>query len=350
MKNQDAIEKLRKYNEDERFYQSYFIARQNPDMLKIFLNSYSKEELLERKLIVPDLAGTWYPEDMQEFCFDEEYLKQSIALIKHNRFTPVFEHSHSFYELSYVIEGTCQEVIDNVEITLKKGELCLIPPGVRHSIGVFDDSIVINLLIWKSDFTKVCHNLLHDHNSASDFLNRTLDRDQPQGFIFFSSQEDPSVERLILEMISVYKKGSRDQDLLLSAQLLYLFSRLIHDHGQTIQIYEPEETLSEQSKKILSIIDRNFTTLSLQDLADQLNFSTGYLSRLIKKEFSSTFTQLIQDRKFKLAENLLKTSMDPIFSISEQAGFESVEHFNRLFKKHFEMTPGQYRKKYGNDC
>lgn len=348
MNSQKVLESLRKYNEDERFYQSYYIARRDPQMLKIFLDSYSRQELLKRKLIVPDLDGMWYPQDMRESCFEPDYLKQCVAIMKHNRFTPVFEHFHTFYELVYVLEGQCEEVINGRAVTMKKGDFSLVPPGVHHSISVFDDSVILNTLIWKQNFSNVCHNLLHDHNPASDFLNRTLDPEHPGGFILFQARNDQDIENLMLEMIGHYEKGKEGQDLLLSAQLLYLFSRLIRDHQDGIQIFEEGSQLSETGKQIQSCIDRSFRTLTLSALAEKLGFSTGYCSRLIRKEFGSSFTDLILERKFSVCQEMLKTTTLPISRISESSGFESVEHFNRMFKKKFGCTPGQWRKKAGN--
>ena len=45
----------------------------------------------------------------------------------------------------------------------------------------------------------------------------------------------------------------------------------------------------------------------------------------------------------KRAKSLLKNSGMTVENIAYAVGYQNVEHFNRIFKKKFEMTPIQYR-------
>ena len=40
---------------------------------------------------------------------------------------------------------------------------------------------------------------------------------------------------------------------------------------------------------------------------------------------------------------LIMETNQKIETIAETVGYESVEHFNRVFKKEYDMTPMQYR-------
>ena len=48
----------------------------------------------------------------------------------------------------------------------------------------------------------------------------------------------------------------------------------------------------------------------------------------------------------KRAKTLLKNGNMTVENISYAVGYQNVEHFNRLFKKAYEMTPVQFRRKY----
>ena len=69
---------------------------------------------------------------------------------KHNRYSPAIVHSHTFFELVYIYDGTCKQTISEQTISMKTGDFCVVPPGVDHSISVFDDSIVINIMLRRS--------------------------------------------------------------------------------------------------------------------------------------------------------------------------------------------------------
>ena len=45
------------------------------------------------------------------------------------------------------------------------------------------------------------------------------------------------------------------------------------------------------------------------------------------------------------AAELLQHSNLSVLEISSQAGFNNLSNFNRQFKKYYQMTPSQYRKK-----
>ena len=46
----------------------------------------------------------------------------------------------------------------------------------------------------------------------------------------------------------------------------------------------------------------------------------------------------------KKAKNMLKQTNSTVETIAANVGYENVEHFNRLFKRSFGVTPVQYRK------
>ena len=48
----------------------------------------------------------------------------------------------------------------------------------------------------------------------------------------------------------------------------------------------------------------------------------------------------------KKARTLLKETSQSVESIAAMVGYENVEHFNRLFKKAYNMTPTRFRQTY----
>ena len=53
---------------------------------------------------------------------------------------------------------------------------------------------------------------------------------------------------------------------------------------------------------------------------------------------------MLRIERLKRAKTLLKDTGKSIEKIAEEIGYDNVEHFNRLFKKTYGMTPVQYRK------
>lgn len=83
--------------------------------------------------------------------------------------------------------------------------------------------------------------------------------------------------------------------------------------------------------------------LSLQSVADRFDIDKYQLSRAFKQEFGVNYwAYVVQVRMNKAAELLTGTNWRNNH-IAEQIGFVDESHFSRAFKKHFGVTPKEYR-------
>ena len=101
----------------------------------------------------------------------------------------------------------------------------------------------------------------------------------------------------------------------------------------------PDERFTE----IMNYIQNHYLTVTLDELAGKFALSAPYLSKYIKEKSGLTFVDNVKKIRMKKAKTLLKNSNMTVERVAEQVGYPSVEHFNRLFKKEFQMTPVQYR-------
>ena len=78
-------------------------------------------------------------------------------------------------------------------------------------------------------------------------------------------------------------------------------------------------------------------------MSKQFNLSEPYISKYIREKSGKTFVETVQSIRMKKARTLLKNGNMTVENIAYSVGYQNVEHFNRLFKKIFKMTPVQYR-------
>ena len=82
-----------------------------------------------------------------------------------------FIHSHSFFEIIFVLNGFCSNDIGNYNLKLKKGNVCIIAPNTTHALSIFtDDCIVLNLLVRSSTFEKSFFELIKSNDILSAFF------------------------------------------------------------------------------------------------------------------------------------------------------------------------------------
>lgn len=109
------------------------------------------------------------------------------------------------------------------------------------------------------------------------------------------------------------------------------------------QIEQNEEGQDERLTSMLNFIQNNYQDVTLESLAEQFHLSEPYVSKYIKDKSGKTFGEHVAHIRMKRAKTLLKNGNMTVENIAYAIGYQNVEHFNRTFKKSFDMTPIQYR-------
>lgn len=97
---------------------------------------------------------------------------------------------------------------------------------------------------------------------------------------------------------------------------------------------------------MMQYIHENYThDISLDDIACYAGISKSTVLNLFRKYLHITPIDYLIHYRLKEAALLLVKTEKKIATISDEAGFHNVDYFCRLFKKHYCLTPTQYRKK-----
>jgi AraC-like DNA-binding protein len=83
--------------------------------------------------------------------------------------------------------------------------------------------------------------------------------------------------------------------------------------------------------------------LSLTSVAKAVNTSSFYFCKLFKKATGLNFTNYVSRVRIEKAKNLLLNPNLRISEIAFEVGFQSLTHFNRIFKKIIGRSPTEYR-------
>lgn len=108
---------------------------------------------------------------------------------------------------------------------------------------------------------------------------------------------------------------------------------LIYGHGM----------YSKAVQDAVNYIDLHFSEkLTLNDVADFVGLSSSYLSRVIKKETSCNFVDILNRIRIEKASMLLSEEHMKIYEVAQSVGFENSAYFYQIFKKYKGMTPKEY--------
>jgi len=99
-------------------------------------------------------------------------------------------------------------------------------------------------------------------------------------------------------------------------------------------------------RKINDLIHKEYANpnLSLNWIADELDMSSIYLSRVYKQQTLSAIVDVINNVRLERAKEYLENTDCSIVDIAVKSGYTSSSYFHRMFKKSFGVTPADYRK------
>jgi AraC-like DNA-binding protein/ligand-binding sensor protein len=126
--------------------------------------------------------------------------------------------------------------------------------------------------------------------------------------------------------------------------LLEIFAQHISMVSNQVLVKErnAEPPLIARAKRYIE--EKQGEDLTLGEVAKAVNTSTFYFCKMFKKATGLHFTEYVSRVRIEKAKNLL---LNPNLRVSEVAfeiGFQSLTHFNRVFKKIVGQSPTEYRE------
>jgi AraC-like DNA-binding protein len=267
-------------------------------------------------------------------------------------------HSHDKFEIYYFHGGDCKYLIGDRIYQLQPDDIIIMngltlhranpektEPYERSIIEFSQDWIrpIVNslqvpeLLI---PFYKLSNSLLRNVNK-----NILIEIQELMKQISLQVSQQPNLET---NMDSLSFRMVNGKVSTLFVQLLFKIYDLSQSKLSQVPLYESEKEFHVE--RVINWIDEYFTTdISLSSVADNLNISKYYMSRIFKEVTGFTVMQYLMSCRMNRAKYLLE--MHPsksVLDVAIESGFESPSHFSRFFRQQVKMTPTEYRKR--NNC
>ncbi len=228
---------------------------------------------------------------------------------------------HKFY---YFQDGEATLTIQQNTFHPQKGELYLIPAGVKHTYSHNPKHPVYKY--W-------CHFSIN----PSDVWHFCYHRDT-----LFCYPDPDSIIPLFEQLIQTYQAPS----MLSAMKQNYLLTKLCYEFFSKVDFpLLLRETKSSFYSSISNYIQEHITEkILLQELADLTHLQKNYFISRFTKEFGSTPIDYINALRLESIARYLHSQ--PSASISEAAflyGFQDYRYFTRLFKQRYGITPSSFR-------
>ena len=262
---------------------------------------------------------------------------ESIYILSHEVTADFPLHSHDYIEIAYVFQGTLINNIDNKEIYMSQGDLCIMNTHALHKlICSSHDTTILNFCLLTALFERTLKSLYFDENPISDFLRE--ENGNGQNYMYFSMGHSATINTIISSIIREYTFSHFHHTYALEAYFILLFTEL--ERSGEYSYYG----IDKKALKIIEYIEQNCLQSTLNEMARELNYSANYLTRFVKKHTGRNCKDIMQEAKLRAALKMLAEGTSNIYDISEQCGYSSPSHFFQIFKSRFGVTPRAYRQ------
>lgn len=268
-----------------------------------------------------------------------------VDLFLHPRFAPVDIHSHSYFEIKYLLSGSANILVAGQSVAMEPGDLVFVSPKAEHMVAIYDaDSLLINTIITPDAAASAFPRIYFSENPLSHFFNAALQGRNEQSHLICHAGTNDTVQRLILD--AYYKRGhdgAVPSYLLCESIVEHLMLEVLASHSQDFELNDRLSTVPEKLFPILGYINDHCATVDLTTLSKVFNYSPAHLSRLIRQYTGKTYSELLRSARLTQASILLRSSDLSIQEIMLRTGYTGKAHFYRVFQEAYGMTPAQFR-------
>ena len=103
---------------------------------------------------------------------------------------------------------------------------------------------------------------------------------------------------------------------------------------------------NEITRKSIRYMEKNYRSrISLRNIAKEVSVNSSYLSRLFKNDTGINIMDYLNKIRIEKSAALIREGKLSLKSIADEVGIPSYNHFFKLFKKYYGVTPGEYKQK-----
>lgn len=261
---------------------------------------------------------------MEHIIVDKSF--KSDKLLTSQRHINVSAPLHVNIEMEFVIvtDGKVIMQIGNEKYTINAGFACFIMPFEPHS--------------FHTDIYSKCHVLMFSSNIINDFFRFLVSNNSDTKRFEISSEVIAITDKIL-----PFEKNSADIiDAL--ACVAPICAEIKHNCVFTkgIRLYD------DVFFQALSIANENFATqITVEEVAKKIGINAATLGRIFACNAKVSFTTYINSLRCHYAAVRMLETDDSFTEIAYSSGFGSIRNFNRVFLKHMNQTPSEFKK---NPC
>lgn len=249
-------------------------------------------------------------------------------------------HYDDDLSISYMLHCSGNIKIEGKCFAIQSGDVVITTPCEIHCCEIEDGTYYerISVCIKKS--------VLNNFHFESEELLAFFEQQKKFGSNIIPSEivSDHKLDELINEIFGLAKKPSGKNRILSVCKIIELLTRL--GNAISCQGLKPSSSTEENPtiSKVIKYIDDSFTQkINCEEIAQRFFLNKYYLEHIFKERVGTSLWEYVILKRLLYVNELLQQKY-PLEEASRTAGFSNYANFYRLYKKHFNMTPADYKR------
>lgn len=252
----------------------------------------------------------------------------------------VFKHSHDFYEISYVYEGSGILDIGDKKYNFRSHQINFTPPDISHKFTCYPNTSHSQISM---SFSK---NILKDDTLNFNYKELLNTIEKKNIYVIDVPSEIIEIMEENMDIIYqeyMFKSENYKSLILLKLQtILILMGRIVSKENTIFKMFKNLDPVVYRA--LQNIESYYYKIQNISDILNNIKMNKKYFITLFKKNVNYTPVNYLNRVKIEKCCEFLITTYSPVTYIAYDCGFNDLSYFNRQFKRFTGMTPKQFRK------
>ena len=251
-------------------------------------------------------------------------------------------HWHSYFEITWVLEGKGNYFVNGQEYTMEKDDIIIFNNVEPHGWKLLGGNMKLLVMIFSPEFVAEKISLF-DAEYLKPFVERGSNFKNRVG------REEKVNEEIRISIREIYQERKEGYPLMIKANVLRILTMLIRAYQDETKsgemLKEKKNAMKRLEQAFTYINDHYCEKITLEEVAASVYMSSNYFSSYFRRVANISFSDYVTRLRVNRAREMLRENGANVTEIAMECGFNNISNFYRLYKKHMGKTPGDEKSK-----
>ena len=251
-------------------------------------------------------------------------------------------HRHAYYQIYYLKSGRLIHHLESGSAELKASDVFIIPPDLPHFIEPVSKEVRFYSISFMPGYIA---EIVRSNKLVADFIHCITDLASGgvQPGLTLRAEDLSLADALVLKIMEEFSSDQMGKDAVITfslSLLLSLFARAyLGEHLEDVRFISEREAILHSLGYIKNHLGERIT---LGDTARRAAMARSTFCESFRKVTGETFHGYLNRERVEAAAALIKSGK-LVFEAAMEVGYNDPSTFYRNFKKHFGVSPGEYK-------